>query len=90
MGHLALTVITYEMLTGTHPFPATSVGQMHHSIVQGRFTPLSTHLPDAPAEWQQFFERALSPQTTARPQSVAEFVSILGKAFAVVGKSTAG
>jgi tRNA A-37 threonylcarbamoyl transferase component Bud32 len=83
----ALAVITYEMLTGAHPFPATSVGQMHHSIISGRFTPLSTHLPEAPAEWQQFFERALSPKTAARPQSAKEFVSTLGKAFAFIGKS---
>ncbi len=84
----ALAVITYEMLTGTHPFPATSVGQMQYSIVNGRFTPLPTDLPDAPAEWQQFFERALSPKTAVRPQSAKEFVSTLGKAFAFVGKST--
>jgi eukaryotic-like serine/threonine-protein kinase len=84
----ALAVITYEMLTGTHPFPATSLGQMHYSIVNGRFTPLFTHLPDAPAEWQQFFERALSPKTAVRPQSAKEFVSTLGEAFAFVGKNT--
>src|SRR5580700_978610 len=85
-----LAVITYEMLTGMHPFPATSVGQMHHSIISGRFTPLSTHLPDAPAEWQRFFERALSPKTAVRPQSAKEFVATLGTAFAFVGKSTSG
>jgi tRNA A-37 threonylcarbamoyl transferase component Bud32 len=73
----ALAVITYEMLTGAHPFPATSVGQMHHAIVSGRFTAVSAHLPDAPAEWQQFFERALSPKTAARPQSAKEFISSL-------------
>jgi len=82
----ALGVIAYLMLTGTHPFPATSVGQMHYSIVNGRFTPLSAHLPDAPAEWQQFFESALNPKTALRPQSANEFVSTLGKAFAIVGK----
>ena len=86
----ALAVITYEMLTGTHPFPATSVGQMHYSIVHGQFTPLSTHLPDAPAEWQQFFERALNPKTAERPQSAEEFVSAFTKAFALVGNSTTG
>jgi tRNA A-37 threonylcarbamoyl transferase component Bud32 len=86
----ALAVITYEMLTGTHPFPATSVGQMHHSIVYGRFTPLSTHCPDAPAEWQQFFERALSPKTAQRPQSAKEFVSSMGTAFAFVRKEHFG
>jgi hypothetical protein len=84
----ALAVITYEMLTGAHPFPATSVGQMHYSIVDGRFTPLSTHLPDAPAEWQQFFERALNPKSGSRPQSAKEFVSAVGKAFGFDRKST--
>ncbi len=83
----ALAVIAYEMLTGTHPFPASSVAQMHYAIVSGRFTPLSTHLPEAPAEWQQFFERALNPQSSARPQSAKEFVSTLRKAFAVDRKS---
>jgi len=58
------------------------VGQTHYSIANGRFTALSTHLPDAPAEWQQFFERALSPKTAVRPQSAKEFVAILGAAFA--------
>jgi serine/threonine protein kinase len=84
----ALAVITYEMLTGAHSFPATSIGQMHHAIVYGRFTALSTHLPDAPAEWQQFFEQALSPKTALRQQSAKEFVSTLTKAFVFVGKST--
>jgi len=84
----ALAVIAYEMLTGAHPFPASSVGQMHYSIVSGGFTPLSTHLPDAPAEWQQFFERALSPKTVVRPQSAREFVSDLRKAFGLIEKST--
>jgi len=60
---------------------------MHYAIVSGRFTPLSTHLPEAPAEWQQFFERALNPQSSARPQSAKEFVSTLRKAFAVDRKS---
>ena len=85
----ALAVITYEMLTGTHPFPATSVGQMQYAIVRGRFTPLSASLPDAPAEWQQFFNRALNPNTSERPQSAKEFVSALHTAFGVAGKGTA-
>ncbi|MGA3211629.1 MAG: protein kinase [Terriglobales bacterium] len=83
----ALAVIAYEMLTGTYPFPAVSVGQMHYAMVNGQFTPLSTYLPGVPAEWQQFFVRALSPKTADRPQSAKEFVSTLGTAFAFVGKS---
>jgi serine/threonine-protein kinase len=84
----ALAVITYEMLTGTHPFPATSVGQMQYSIVNGRFTPLASHLSDAPAQWQQFFERALNLKTTERPQSAREFVSTLGTAVGFAQKIT--
>lgn len=84
----ALAVITYEMLTGAHPFPAGSVGQMHHSIVNGQFTPLANHLPDAPVEWQQFFERALSPISAARPQSATEFITSLRKAFGFIGRQS--
>jgi hypothetical protein len=82
----ALAAITYEMLAGVHPFPANSIAQMQLAIVHGRFIPFSTSLPDAPAEWQQFFERALSPQSAARPQSAEEFLSTLRKTFAL-GKS---
>jgi eukaryotic-like serine/threonine-protein kinase len=81
----ALGVIAYEMLTGAHPFPATSVGHMQHSIVNGRFTSLSTHLREAPAEWQQFFERALNPKITSRPLSARDFGSALAKVLAVGG-----
>jgi eukaryotic-like serine/threonine-protein kinase len=86
----ALAVITYEMLAGVHPFPANSIAQMQLAIIHGRFTPLSTSLPDAPAEWQRFFERALSPETAVRPQSAEEFVSSLGKALVFIGKGAPG
>jgi tRNA A-37 threonylcarbamoyl transferase component Bud32 len=81
----ALAVIAYEMLAGTHPFPASSISQMYYSIANGRFTPLSAQLPEAPAEWQQFFERALNPKAGPRPQSAKEFVSALGQTFALAG-----
>jgi len=83
----ALGVIAYEMLTGKHPFSASSVAQMHYLIVRGQFMPVSTHLPEAPSEWQQFFERALNPNPAARPQSAKEFVSDLAKTFSFVEKS---
>jgi len=83
----ALAVVTYEMLTGTHPFAAVSLAQMQFAIVHGRFAAVSVHSLDAPAEWQQFFERALNPDPSERPKSASEFRSELAKAFAVVGKS---
>jgi serine/threonine-protein kinase len=85
----ALAVMTYEMLTGVHPFAASSVDQMHYAVVHGRFAPLSDRLPDAPAEWQHFFEAALSPSSAERPQSAREFLSVLRKAFSAAGKGTA-
>jgi len=84
----ALAVIAYEMLTGAHPFPASSVGQMQYAIVHGQFTPVSIHLPDAPAEWQQFFARALNPNTANRPQSAKQFFSSLAKMLTDANKST--
>jgi hypothetical protein len=44
--------------------------------------PLTTHLPDAPASLQQFFERALSSKTAERPRSAQEFIFTLQRAFA--------
>lgn len=85
----ALAVITYEMLTGAHPFPATSVGQVQYAIVHGRFTPVSVHLQDAPAEWQQFFEGALNPNTANRPQSAKQFFSSLAQTLTNANKGTA-
>jgi tRNA A-37 threonylcarbamoyl transferase component Bud32 len=79
----ALAVIAYEMLTGAHPFPAPSIGMMQHLILSGRAIPVSTHLPEAPPEYQRFFDHALSPDTTVRPQSAAEFLSSLETAFAL-------
>lgn len=84
----ALAVITYEMLTGAHPFPAGSVGQTHYAIVSGGFTPLSTHLPDAPAEWQQFFERALShPKPRLDRCQQKNSFPIWGRRFAWPGRA---
>lgn len=83
----AMAVVTYEMLTGKHPFPGMSLSQMHHSIVQGRFTPVAVDLPGAPAQWQQFFERALSLNPAERPRSAREFLSTLTMAFGLAGKT---
>jgi hypothetical protein len=60
---------------------------MHYSIISGRLAPLATVLPDAPAEWEQFFDRALNPKTALRPQSAKEFVSTLAKSFGITGKN---
>jgi serine/threonine-protein kinase len=53
-----IAVIAYEMLTGRHAFAGGR-----------RFTPITEYIPNAPAEWQNFFVRALADQPEERPHS---------------------
>jgi eukaryotic-like serine/threonine-protein kinase len=54
-----IAVIAYEMLTGRHAFAG----------VNRCFTPIAEYIPNAPAEWQNFFVRALADQPEDRPPS---------------------
>lgn len=54
-----IAVIAYEMLTGRHAFAGAD----------RRFTPIMEYIPNAPAEWQNFFVRALADQPEKRPHS---------------------
>jgi eukaryotic-like serine/threonine-protein kinase len=71
----ALAVVTYEMLTGVHPFGGTTVLELHHAILSGRAMPLHTHLPEAPQSWQRFFDQALSIRAELRPNSAIRLFS---------------
>jgi tRNA A-37 threonylcarbamoyl transferase component Bud32 len=68
----ALAVAAYEILTGAHPFEATTAAEFSSAILAGKVTPVSTHLPDAPARWQEFFARALALDRAQRPASAKE------------------
>jgi eukaryotic-like serine/threonine-protein kinase len=86
----ALAVVAYECLTGALPFPVTSRDAWRHLVLSGRPVPLREHLPDAPATWQEFFDRSLSPDRTRRPRSATEFFRQLQTASgAAVGASAA-
>ncbi len=78
----ALAVVAYEMLTGAQPFASTTPAAWQRALLAGRFTPLATHLPDAPARWQQFFARALALEASQRPPSARIFFSELERALA--------
>lgn len=54
-----IAVIVYEMLTGRHAFAQDN----------RCFTPITEYIPNAPAEWQNFFLRALADQPEERPHS---------------------
>lgn len=77
----ALAVVTYEMLTGVHPF-AGLTGADYSAVLMGRFTPLAKYLPGSPTRWQQFLERALHVDPARRPNSARSFFSELERALA--------
>jgi serine/threonine-protein kinase len=78
----ALAVVAYEMLTGAQPFAGTTVAECHSAVLAGRFTSVATHLPEAPARWQEFFVRAFALERDRRPSSAGVFVSQLARALA--------
>jgi hypothetical protein len=77
----ALAVVVYEALTGAHPFAGTTAAEFSSSILAGELAPISKHVPDAPASWQEFFTRALSLDETARPASAQELFARLKQAL---------
>src|SRR5262249_4451749 len=56
----ALGVIAYEAITGAHPLASASPIAYVSALLGGKLEPLRTHLPDAPAAWDAFFNRALA------------------------------
>ena len=77
----ALSVVIYEMLTGTHPFAAAKPDS-HSAVLQGRFTPLDVHLPDASIPAGAFFDRAFASDAAERPSSVRALLGDLERALA--------
>jgi hypothetical protein len=45
------------------------------AVMAAGATPVRVHVPDAPASWNNFFERALAADPTARPASASDFRS---------------
>ncbi len=76
----ALAVVSYEMLTGAHPF-AGGTGADYGAVLMGRFTPLTTYLERSPIRWQEFFERVLNVDPERRPNSAQTFFSELERAL---------
>jgi serine/threonine-protein kinase len=70
----ALAVTMYEVLVGVHPFEGRP--QFHgEERAATAFTPVAACMPDASPGWQLFFEKALSMDPRARPQSAAAFLA---------------
>ena len=78
----ALAVTDYETLAGALPFPAATRDHWCQSVLEGRYTPLSKHLANPPAPWEEFFGSSLAADRTRRPQSAAELQRHLEEALA--------
>jgi tRNA A-37 threonylcarbamoyl transferase component Bud32 len=78
----ALGVVSYEILAGEYPFEGASMPEWHAAVMAGRFTPLVRRLPPAPAEWEEFFRRALAADARQRPGAASEFLLELEKTLA--------
>jgi hypothetical protein len=76
----ALAVVTFEMLTGTHPF-AFSVDPRSEMVVAWRADQCQQASPLTPSV-RAFFDRALAPDCSRRPTSVRQFMDELEKAIA--------
>jgi serine/threonine-protein kinase len=67
----ALAIIGYEMVTGAHPFAGAGLA-LHAAVLASRITPVRVHIPDAAAQWDAFFARALAAEPADRPGSARE------------------
>ena len=79
----ALAVVAYEMLAGVHPFAGGTSTEVRNAILDGKMTPLHTHLLEAPASWEHFFDRALAFDPASRPQSALQLFFDFGKTLQI-------
>lgn len=77
----ALAVVAYEMLTGVNPFDGATPAEWNRAILAGRFTPITLHLPAAPAACQEFFARAFALESERRPASASTFFTEFTRAL---------
>lgn len=78
----ALAVTAYEVLTGTLPFPVADRDKWQRSVLAGNYVPLSEHLKNVPASWQEFFARSLAVDRRMRPGTASELFRHLELALA--------
>lgn len=73
----SLAVVTYEMLTGAHPFEDNSPADWIAARAAVPFTPVAKYLPDAGHRWQELFERSFARELSCRYESADAFLSDL-------------
>jgi hypothetical protein len=82
----SLSVVLYEMLAGTRPFQADSLGDLVFALVQTPPPPLSSIRPDLPPDLAALIGRGLSSNRDDRPASARE----VARALAPLGDGAYG
>jgi hypothetical protein len=77
----AIAVMAYEMLTGALPFEGVAAADYQSSVLSGRFTPVGTRLPGAPAGLQGCFASAFALEPARRPSRAPALVAGLERAL---------
>jgi non-specific serine/threonine protein kinase len=70
-------VVLYEMLSGAHPFPATSSYEVLDAILRKQHRRVREHVPQVPLHLEDAIERALDKDIQRRFQSAKEFIEAL-------------
>jgi len=79
----AIAVMAYEMLAGALPFEGPTAADYQSRVLSGRFTPIQSRLPEAPASLQEFFARAFALDPARRPGRAPSLVADLEVALAI-------
>ncbi|MGE0860351.1 MAG: protein kinase [Gammaproteobacteria bacterium] len=77
----SLGIVTYELVTGHHPFGGTSFSALVHRIVNEDPTPLSTYRHDVPDVLERIIQRALEKNPLRRYRMGLDMAIDLSMAF---------
>ncbi len=86
----ALTVATYEALTGAVPFQGETLGALCIAIVSAQFTPASVKTANLPVAMDFWFARALHVDPDQRFQTAKEFAESFSAAVKAIPVAQAG
>jgi len=73
----SLGVIIYEMLAGTRPYPANSIGELAYQQATSQPRPLAEHRPDLPPQWCQIVASCLATDPNQRPKGTRDLAHAL-------------
>jgi len=85
----SLGVVTYELLTGQHPFPAKSFSQLVNNILNEEALPMRSHREGLPDALEVIVRKAISKDKSTRYKTGLAMATDLHKAFESLEKPEA-